>query len=310
MTASIPCAIAIEGIKFRYPKAKTLALNNVNFSVNKGEIFGLLGPNGGGKSTLFKLLSTAVIPSEGTIRLNGKNPFMPNGGLRHELGVIFQSPSLDSKLTVMENLVYQSLLYGLTGSSMQQRIQELLKRFKLLEKTNEYAGTLSGGLQRRVEIIKALLHDPQIILMDEPSTGLDPLARIDLWNVIKELKESGKTILLTTHLMEEAERCDQLAIMHQGELVAKGSPQTLKEEVGGDVLTLTAREPETLRQKIESDLGLKVSIVDFAVRIETQQGESDIPRLMAVCGSEILTLTLSKPTLEDVFIRRTGHKFS
>ncbi|HUR38220.1 MAG TPA: ABC transporter ATP-binding protein, partial [Planctomycetota bacterium] len=237
-------SVEIDGLTHRY--GERLALDGVSFSVRKGEVFGLLGPNGGGKTTLFKILSTALRPTSGSARIEGVD--VRDDAVRRRIGVVFQAPGLDQKLTVAENLLHQGHLYGLRGAALRRRIDEELGRFKLSDRARDRVEKLSGGLQRRVELAKALLHQPEILLLDEPSTGLDPGARRDLWDALRSLK--GVTVLLTTHLLEEAERCDRLAILHKGKLVALGAPLDLRGEIGGDVVTIRAKDAEALAAAI------------------------------------------------------------
>jgi len=228
-------SVDVEGLTHRY--GERTALDGVSFSVRSGEVFGLVGPNGGGKTTLFKILSTALAPSSGSARVAGVD--VRDGAVRRRIGVVFQSPSLDGKLTVGENLLHHGHLYGLSGSGLKERIGEELTRFGLKDRMGDRVEKLSGGLQRRVELAKSLLHRPEVLLLDEPSTGLDPGARRDLWDALRGLK--GVTVLLTTHLLEEAERCDRMAILHKGKIVALGEPLTLRGEIGGDVVTVRSR---------------------------------------------------------------------
>ena len=225
--------LVVEALTHRY--GERVALKGVSFQVAKGEIFGLLGPNGGGKTTLFRILSTLVMPREGNVRMFGIDVVREQVEIRRRIGVVFQSPSLDRKLTVLENLRHQGHLYNLRGPGLQSRIDQLLSRFGMSDRKGDLVETLSGGQRRRVELAKGLLHKPQVLLLDEPSTGLDPRVRRELSDYLERLRdEDGMTILLTTHLMEEADRCDRLAILDRGELVALSTPRELKEEsIGG-----------------------------------------------------------------------------
>ncbi len=273
----------LEVKKLTHEYGKRRALSEVSFSVDKGEIFGFLGPNGGGKTTLFKILSTFLKswvsdPSQNAeIYVNGFNLSQEPHAVRKILGVVFQAPSLDKKLKVSENLIHQGHLYGLKGAHLKTRIEDVLRKVKLLDRKQELVEKLSGGLQRRAEIAKALLHEPELLLLDEPTTGLDPAARRDVFHILQKLKSEGVTSLLTTHLIEEAEKCDRLGILHEGKLIALGTPHALKEGVGGDILTIKTQKADHLKMFIEKEFGESVQI--------------------------------SKATLEDVFIQKTGHKF-
>ena len=223
----------------RHSYGERVALDGVSFGVQAAEIFGLLGPNGSGKTTMFRILSTLMLPSSGRAVIAGHDAASDPTGLRREIGVVFQAQSVDVKLTAAENLRHVGHLYGLRGAALETRIREMLGRVGLAERANDRVETFSGGMLRRVELAKGLLHHPSVLLLDEPTTGLDPGARRDLWQYLAILRDQeGVTILITTHLMEEAERCDRLAIIHHGKLVALGTPAELKGEIGGDVILL------------------------------------------------------------------------
>ncbi|MCA9025632.1 MAG: ABC transporter ATP-binding protein [Planctomycetaceae bacterium] len=302
-------ALVVEGVSFRYGDRQ--ALNRVTFEVQPGEIFGLLGPNGGGKTTLFRILSTTLPVQEGKASLAGLDVASSPDAVRRIIGVTFQSPSIDPKLTVGENLTYQGHLYGLKGGTLKHRTKELLKRLGLSDRRSDIAEKLSGGLKRRVEIAKSLLHEPRILLLDEPSTGLDPGARHDLWRYLSQLRdESGVTVMVTTHLMEEAERCDRLGLLSKGELVALGTPDDLRSSVGGDCITVQPAVPESdLATRIRERFNVEVQEVDGAVRVEREQGHELVRDLVAAFPNDVKSVAFGKPTLEDVFIRKTGHRF-
>jgi len=301
-------AIEVENLRHVYGNRQALA--GVTFTVSRGEIFGLLGPNGGGKTTVFKILSTLLLPTGGRAQIFDLDVVRESHRVRRCIGVVFQSPSLDKKLTVVENLRHQGHLYGLRGRTLSHRIHELLTPMGLADRARELVETLSGGLQRRVELAKGLLHRPHLLLLDEPSTGLDPGARRDFWGHLQALRrQAGVTILLTTHLMEEAEGCDRLGILDRGRLVALGSPNALKEKIGGDVITVQTQEPEKLRDQIREKFGGEPKVLDGTVRIERPKGHEFIPQLVEAFPGQIEAITLGKPTLEDVFIQQTGHRF-
>jgi ABC-2 type transport system ATP-binding protein len=307
MTAS-PAAVTVDSVRHRYGDRQALA--GVSFDVPQGEIFGLLGPNGGGKTTLFRILATLLPLQEGRAELLGCSVAAQPDAVRRLIGVTFQSPSLDPKLTVAENLKFHGYLYGLSGARLQERIDLLLGKLGLSDRRADIAQTLSGGLQRRVEIAKSLLHQPRALLLDEPSTGLDPGARHDLWRYLKQLRqETGVTILATTHIMEEAEHCGRLAILHKGELVALGTPEELRSSIGGDVITIETTNADGLPARIESKFGVRPQRIGESLRIERAAGHELIRDLVATFPDEIRAVSLGKPTLEDVFIQRTGHRF-
>ncbi|MGH9812727.1 MAG: ATP-binding cassette domain-containing protein [Candidatus Acidiferrales bacterium] len=301
-------AIEIESLGHAY--GERMALRDVTFSVGHGELFGLLGPNGGGKTTLFKILSTLLRPTSGQARVFGDDVAASPLAVRRRLGVVFQSSSLDAKLTVAENLRHQGHLYGLRGARLRQRTEEVLKRLGIADRRDERAEKLSGGLRRRVEIAKGLLHQPELLLLDEPTSGLDAGARRDLRLYLRQLcGQNGVTVFLTTHFMDEAESCDRLAILDRGNLVAEGKPEMLKSRIGGDVIVLETGAPEDLRAQIQQRFGNHVTVVDGRVRLERPQGHRFVTELVEAFPGQIDGLSVAKPTLEDVFIRETGHQF-
>ncbi|MFQ5600659.1 MAG: ATP-binding cassette domain-containing protein [Candidatus Krumholzibacteriia bacterium] len=301
-------AVEVRGIEHAY--GDHVALRGVDFEVWPAEIFGLLGPNGGGKTTLFRILSTLLQPRRGRASILGCDVVRERGAVRRRLGVVFQSPALDGKLTVTENLRHQGHLYGLRGADLRRRIARALERFGLGERRRQIVEKLSGGLRRRVELAKCLLHDPQVLVLDEPSTGLDPGARREMWRHLEEIRrEQGVTVLLTSHILEEVERCDRVAILDRGRLVTLGAPAELKEGIGGDVITITTEDPQRLSRAIAERFDLQPSVLDGSVRLESVGGAEVLRRIVEVFTEEIVSVTLAKPTLEDVFIHCTGHVF-
>ncbi len=306
--------VEVENVTYTYAAARRAtapiaALNGVSFSVHPGEIFGLLGPNGGGKTTLFKILSTLLLPESGSVRIDGKDVRSKPHDIRRQLGVAFQFPSLDKKLTARENLRHHGHLYGLRGRALEERIALMLARVGMQDRAGDLVETLSGGMARRVELAKTLLHSPELLLLDEPSTGLDPGARRDLWDQLKLLHSRyGVTVLLTTHLMEEAAGCDRLALLHRGRIVALGSPEQLTSEIGGDVLTVHSGDPKLLGEEIRARFHCPATVLDGTVRIECERGHLFIPQLVEAFPGRVQGISLGKPTLEDVFIHRTGHR--
>jgi ABC-2 type transport system ATP-binding protein len=303
-----PTVISVCDIVHHY--GDRAALNGVSFDVRRAELFGLLGPNGSGKTTLFRILSTLMIPVGGRAEIMGFDVARDPNGLRRQIGVVFQAQSIDVKLTAAENLWHQGHLYGLHGASLKSRIGEMLGRVGLADRANEKAETFSGGMQRRLELAKGLLHHPSVLLLDEPTTGLDPGARRDLWQYLAILRDEERvTVIVTTHLMEEAERCDRLAILNQGKVVALGTPDDLKHEIGGDVILLDAKNPDSLAERIRARFNLDAQVLHGEVRIERENGHRFITDVVESFPGEIESISVSKPTLEDVFIRRTGHRF-
>lgn len=301
--------ISIENLVHRYENRT--ALNGVSFDVRSAELFGLLGPNGSGKTTLFRILSTLMIPTAGHAIIMGCDAAQEPARLRRQIGVVFQAQSVDLKLTAYENLWHQGHLYGLRGPALKKRIHEILARVGLADRANELVETFSGGMQRRIELAKGLLHHPGVLLLDEPTTGLDPGARRDLWQYLQMLRdEEHVSVLVTTHLMEEAERCDRLAIMNEGNLVALGTPAELKSEIGGDVVLLdAAHDAGLLAERIRARFHVETTVLENQIRIERQGAHRFVTEVVEAFPGEIESLSVSKPALEDVFIRRTGHKF-
>ena len=309
MTANAaPAVVVARDLARSYGKRP--ALRGVDAAVQRGEIFALLGPNGSGKSTLFRILATLLRPTSGTAEILGHDVVRSPWAVRRSIGVVFQSPSLDGKLSVRENLQHQGHLYGLRGAALVRRIDELLSWFGLGDRARERAETLSGGLARRVDVTKALLHSPPVLLLDEPSTGLDPAARRDLFAALDRVRrDSGTTCLLTTHLMEEAVRCDRVAILDRGAVVAEGRPDALTREIGGDVITLAAADAPSLAADIRGRFGGNVVAEDGAVRMERENGAEILPALLATFAGRVTSSTIARPTLEDVFFRKTGRAF-
>jgi ABC-2 type transport system ATP-binding protein len=305
---AIPAVISVQNLVHRYDNRT--ALNGVSFDVRHAELFGLLGPNGSGKTTMFRILSTLMIPGGGRAVIMGFEVAKEPTKLRREIGVVFQAQSIDVKLTAYENLWHQGHLYGLRGAALKTRIAEMLMRVGLADRANEKAETFSGGMQRRLELAKGLLHRPAVLLLDEPTTGLDPGARRDLWQYLQILRDEEKvTVIVTTHLMEEAERCDRLAILNEGKLVALGTPVELKSEIGGDVILLDAKDPDGLAERIRARFSLDAKVLAGQVRMERENGHRFITDVVEAFPGEIEAISVSKPSLEDVFIRRTGHRF-
>ena len=297
--------IEVQNLTHRY--GDRVALSGVGFQVKKGEIFGLLGPNGGGKSTLFRILSTMMVPTEGRAQVAGHDLAREPAEVRRHVGVVFQTQSLDKALTVEENLRSQGHLHGLSGAPLRQRIDSAMERLAISDRRQDIVETLSGGLRRRVEIAKALLHRPQVLLMDEASTGLDPAARRDLSRHVETLRDQdGVTILLTTHILEEADRCDRLVLLHQGKIVAQGTPGELRSRIGGDVVVLETDDTASLAGGIEQRFGLHPAVVDGQVRVEIQNGHRFIAEVVEAFPGAVESVGLHKPTLEDVFVRETG----
>ncbi len=287
------------------------ALDGLHLQIQPGEIFSILGPNGGGKSTLFRILSTLLEPDAGSAEILGYHVLEDSAAVRARLGVVFQSPSLDPKLSVEENLRCGGALYGLRGKELRLRIRAAAAALELTERLSDLVEHLSGGLQRRAEIAKCLLTSPEIFILDEPSTGLDPAARLDLWATLEKLRQEKKvTILYTTHLMEEAARADRVAIISAGKLVALGTPAELTSSLRGDVLSLsTASGADQLAKKLSEQYGIPAFVIEGEIRIEHDQAYTLAARIAADFPNTITGLRIASPTLEDVFVARTGSLF-
>jgi ABC-2 type transport system ATP-binding protein len=299
----------IEVCNLTHRYGDRVALSKVCFDVKQGEIFGLLGPNGGGKSTLFRVLATMMAPTEGSADIAGHDVVREPAAVRRKVGVVFQTQSLDKALTVEENLRAQGHLHGLSGATLRDRMEAAMARLGIKDRRKDLVETLSGGLRRRVEIAKALLHRPQVLLMDEASTGLDPAARRDLSRHVEELRaQDGVTILLTTHILEEAGRCDRLILLHQGRIVAAGSPGDLCARIGGDVVVLQAADDDAqpLAAQIEQRFGVHAAARDGQVRVEIENGHRFIADVVEAFPGAIESVGLHKPSLEDVFLKETG----
>jgi ABC-2 type transport system ATP-binding protein len=269
-------AAAIEAVGVHHAYGLRPALVDLSLTIASGELFAVLGPNGGGKTTLFRLLSTLIPVQRGSVHLLG-----------HDL-----------------------TLYGLRGRELTRRLDELLEQFALADRAHELTERLSGGLRRRVELAKGMIHQPRLLLLDEPSTGLDPAARSDLWRYLQYLKrEQGTTVLLTTHYLDEADGADRIAILNEGRLVALGPPNELRSQVGGDSITIEVDQPEDLAAAIRDQLGLPARVIDEAVRLEVPEGHGWVSRIVETFPGRVKGIRLGQPTLEDVFIARTGHRF-
>jgi ABC-2 type transport system ATP-binding protein len=301
-------AVEISHLAHRY--GDHVAIHDLSLQVAAGEIFVLLGPNGSGKTTLFRVLSTLIPPQQGEVRILGASVTGDVDEVRRRMGVVFQAPSVDKKLTVIENINCHGRLYGLGGIDLKTRANEMLGRFGLGDRRKALVETLSGGMRRRVELAQAMLHRPQLLLMDEPSTGLDPGARSDLWQYLEQVRATeGVTVVLTSHLLEEAAKADRIAIMHQGRLAALDTPAALQASVGGDAITIRTADAAKLAADIGREFDCRPMIVDGSVRLEQPSGHQWVPRLVEAFPDRIESITLGKPTLEDVFIHTTGHRF-
>jgi ABC-2 type transport system ATP-binding protein len=291
------------------------AVNKVSISVKPGELFGLLGPNGAGKTTLINMLSTMTEPSGGSAAVWGFDVLKNADMVRQSIGVVFQDTTLDDRLTGRENLDLHGRLYGLDGKPRKKRIEEVLSLVELTDRADALVKTYSGGMMRRLEIARGLMHHPHVLFLDEPTLGLDPQTRIHIWEYIKTLnKEEGVTIMLTTHYMEEADHlCDRIAIIDHGKIVALDAPEAMKNSLGGDVITLELKNPGDMARLCsayqKNGCANIVSQKNNEVFITVRDGERQIPHVLALAsnaGIPILSVSLRKPTLDDVFLHHTG----
>ena len=298
-------AVTATGLQFSYGERQ--ALRGIDFEVQRGAAFGFLGPNGSGKSTLFKLLSTLVPLQQGAVSMLGHDLSREAAAIRRRIGVVFQSPAVDKKLTVQENLRYGGLLLGLGGGELQQRIDLCLAATDLGDRRKDRVEELSGGLRRRVEIAKCLLSQPELVLLDEASTGLDPAARREMWQVLRA--QDGLTVLFTTHLMDEAAEADRLMLLDEGGIVAHGRPGELMEEVGGQVLEVESADAAELAASLKAELSVDATLLDQTLRIDGESVHELVPEIMKRWGDRVRRLQLAHPSLEDVFLHRTGKRF-
>lgn len=311
MTASPDCdaEVAVDVRELTRRFGTRTAVDGVSLSVARGKSVALLGPNGSGKTTLFRMLATLLPPTSGAALICGADVAREPARVRGFIGVVFQHPSLDGKLTVVENLRHHGHLYRLSGAELRRRIEEALVRFQLLDRGGERVDRLSGGLHRRVELAKVMLHRPAVLLLDEPSTGLDPAARRVLFEYLAECQgRDAVTTLLTTHLMDEADRCDVVAILDHGRIVAIDHPGALKNRLSGDVVTVTASDVANLKPRIEARFSVSAVVAGTALHIERPRGHEFVPQLVEAFPGEIESVTVGKPTLEDVFLHLTGRR--
>jgi len=304
-------AIDVEGLVRRF--GDFVAVDGVSFQVRDDEIFGFLGPNGAGKTTTINMLCTLLRPSGGTARVNGFEVISQQDQVRQSIGLIFQDPSLDEQLTGRENMRFHAMLYDVSREDFKRRSDQLLAMVDLTEKADELVRTYSGGMKRRLEIARGLLHQPRVLFLDEPTLGLDPQTRRHIWDYLRRLRaERGVTMFMTTHYMDEAENCDRIAIIDHGKIVAVDAPENLKALVGGDVITLWTSDAAAASLVLREQHGLEPRQgPEGQLILEADGGEALIPRLISGFANgkhkvEVNSVNLRRPTLEDVFIKLTG----
>ncbi|MBX5477057.1 MAG: ATP-binding cassette domain-containing protein [Clostridia bacterium] len=283
------------------------AVDHIAFTVEEGEIFGFLGPNGAGKSTTIQMLATLLAPTSGTARLAGFDVRRQAMDVRKQIGIVFQDPSLDSRLTAEENLRFHARLYGVPADVYRKRSDEVLDMMGLKDRRQSLVSTFSGGMKRRLEIARGLLHRPRVLFLDEPTVGLDPQTRAAIWDYVKRLRdETGITIFMTTHYLDEAEHCDRIAIIDHGRIVALDTPAALKRGLGGDVIYLRGPDLPGLAARLKQEFGLDAEHAEGRLVIRTADAASLAPRILAAVGSGVESLEIKQPTLDDVFLSLTG----
>ncbi|PSQ99336.1 MAG: ABC transporter ATP-binding protein [Bacteroidetes bacterium QS_9_68_14] len=303
-------AVEVNSVTHRYDRggSERAALCDLSLAVEAGETFALLGPNGSGKTTLFRILATLLRPTRGAVQVFGRDVAAASQAVRQALGVAFQQPALDEALTVAENLRCHGAFFGMHGEALEARLGDLLELFELAGRRDDRVDTLSGGLRRRADLARALLHRPRLLLLDEPTAGLDPAARRAFWRHLARLQaRQGTTLLVATHLMSEAERADRVAILHEGECVACGAPGALKRELGERALWITpAGAPDALRERLRAQMGIPAQRVGDFLQIARADAPALLSRLYDAFPDQIERATGRRPTLEDVFLARTA----
>ncbi len=286
-----------------------VAVNEVSFEVPAGQVFGFLGPNGAGKTTTISMLCTLLKPTSGRAAINGYDVLLEKRQVRKSIGLVFQDPSLDERLTALENLQFHAVAYKVPRALRKERISEVLDMVSLTDRADSRVETFSGGMKRRLEIARGLLHYPKVLFLDEPTIGLDPQTRNYIWEYIEDLKRrEGITIFLTTHYMEEAEHCDRIAIIDTGKIIALDTPEALKDNVGGDVIKLRTEDDESAEAELLSRFPELELLTDPECRLcfKTRKGEEFIPDLIRDFGTKIVSVSIHRPTLDDVFLQLTG----
>ncbi|WP_347861911.1 ATP-binding cassette domain-containing protein [Salimicrobium sp. PL1-032A] len=300
--------ISVKDLTKTYKKTK--AVKEINFDVEEGEIFGFLGPNGAGKSTTINMICTMLKPTSGSIMINGYDVKKEKDKVRASIGIIFQENTLDEKLTANENLMLHCRFYNVPKEKRQERIHEVLEIVDLVDERKQRVETFSGGMKRRLEIARGLLHYPKVLFLDEPTVGLDPQTRSHLWEYILKLKEKeGITMFLTTHYLDEAEISDRVAIMDQGDIIAIDSPTALKDQLGGDMIELSTEDNRQALREIEEKVsGAEVSVEGDTIHLKVESSDAFISSFIKTLEIPITRLNIRKPTLNDVFLAFTGRK--
>ncbi len=284
-----------------------VAVNDVSFEVEEGTIFGFLGPNGAGKTTTINILCTLLAPTSGNAFINGHDCYRESAEVRKSIGIVFQDSSLDKDLTARENLMFHAYLYNVEKSVRKQRVEDALKFVDLQERGDDLIKKYSGGMKRRLEVARGLIHRPKVLFLDEPTLGLDPQSRSNLWEFITKLpKQHNVTVFMTTHYMEEAEVCDKIAIIDRGKIIKMGTPAELKKVIGGDVIYLKTADNKKAMEDIKNLLNVEVSERDGEIYISSLRGDVCIPKIIREIGESVLSVRMQRPTLNDVFLKLTG----
>jgi ABC-2 type transport system ATP-binding protein len=298
-------AVSVVGLVKRYDEVE--AVRGIDFEVRAGEIFGFLGPNGAGKSTTINMLCTLVKPSEGSARVAGHDVVGERDDVRRNIGLVFQDTTLDGYLTAEQNLRLHAELYGVPRELVRERMGQVMEMVGLWERRDSLVKTFSGGMKRRLEIARGLLHSPRVLFLDEPTVGLDPQTRSSIWRYIRELKAREEiTIFMTTHYMDEAEYCERIAIMDQGRIVVLDTPQALKASVGTDRVRLETDDDEAAIAALWERFEIEASVVEGSVTFGVSEGEHFVPRLFDELGQTIRSVSVARPSLDDVFMAYTG----
>ncbi len=299
--------IEVTDLERRFGKIK--AVDGVTFEVDEGEVFGFLGPNGAGKTTSINILCTLLQPTNGTARLAGYDVVKDADNVRRSIGIVFQDPSLDERLTAWENLEFHAMVYGVSPRSISGRMRSLLEMVELSDRRDGIVRTFSGGMKRRLEIARGLLHSPRVLFLDEPTIGLDPQTRRRMWEYIASLKQQEPvTIFMTTHYMEEAEWCDRIAVIDHGRIIALGSPAELKNTIGGDVVTIRTEDPTGVAAELAERFSIASRLDDTSVSFTVSDGGTVLPKILRESRFALEEIALKKPTLDDVFIHLTGRE--
>jgi ABC-2 type transport system ATP-binding protein len=302
-----PLQPAIEAIDLTKSFGDVAAVQGVSLTVAHGEVFGFLGPNGAGKSTTINMLCTQTRPTSGSARVNGFDVVDERDSVRRRIGLVFQDPTLDGYLTAEQNLRLHAELYGIDPGVIGVRMDQMLEMVDLADRRDQKVMTFSGGMRRRLEIARGLMHSPPVLFLDEPTIGLDPQTRNSIWRYIRALQESeGTTIFMTTHYMDEAEFCDRIAIMDRGEIVVLDTPEALKASVGADRVVLGTADDQAAIAALDERFGIEAAVAEGAVTFHVESGEAFVPRLFAELDVAITSVAVSRPTLDDVFLRYTG----